>query len=114
LHPLAQKATIQKCAAVLLLLVFLISIAPKAFFHDVVANHKDLPDCRQFHHSTVLHQQAFDCHFDHLVATDAFELLTEPAVVLTVYYFDNQANSFYHSHLQAFFQHKESRGPPSV
>jgi len=114
LLPLAQKATIQKSTAVLLLLVFLISIAPKAFFHDLVANHKDLPDCRQFHHSTVLHQQAFDCHFDDVVATGPFELSTEPVAVLTVYCSSNQPNSFYHSHLQSFFQYKESRGPPAA
>jgi hypothetical protein len=111
---LAQKEIIRKSISVLLLLLFLISIAPKAFFHDLVANHKDLPDCRQVHQSTVLHQQTFNCHFDDLVATSPFVFSNEPIVIISAHYFIDKQASFYSSHLQAFFQHKESRGPPFV
>jgi hypothetical protein len=114
LHALAQKATIQKSTAVLLLLVFLTSIAPRAFFHDMVANHEDLPDCRQLHHSTVLHQQGFNCHFDDLVVSVPIALLSDPAFVFTDFNFANNPASFYFSPTQSVFQHKESRGPPTI
>lgn len=111
---LAHKTTIQKGTAVLLLLVFLTSIAPKAFFHDLVANHEDLPDCRQFHQSIVLHQQTFNCHFDELVVTGPFVLSSEQVVILSNNYIVAKQACFYRSRIQAFFQQKENRGPPLV
>ena len=108
------KPIIQKSIAVLLLLLFAVSIAPKAYFHDLVADHKDFSACNQFHKSTVLHTQGYNCHFDDLVATGPFVLLTDPIAVLAKYYFFDKQESFYISHLESFFQQKESRGPPSV
>jgi len=96
------------------MLVFVISIAPRAFFHDVVANHEDLPDCRQLHHSTVLHQQEFNCHFDDQVVSAPFVLLSDPAFIFTDFNFANNPTSFYSSPTQSVFQLKESRGPPTI
>jgi hypothetical protein len=111
---LKQKAIIQKSISVLLLLTFVISVAPKVYFHDLLADHKDFSDCRQLHHSTVLHHQGINCHFDDLVVTAPF--LLQAAVIFTPFdvYFEQNHSSFYSSSLTCFSDYKESRGPPSA
>jgi hypothetical protein len=111
---LRHKPTIQKFTAILLLLVFFISSAPKAYFHDLVADHKDFSDCQQSHHSTVLHQQGLNCHFDDLVVTSPFLSLIEQPVLPPAFYFEKKQSGFNSSGLQSALQHKENRGPPSV
>jgi hypothetical protein len=109
---LKYKLTIQKTTAFLLLLVFFISIAPKAYFHELVADHKDFSDCYQLHHSTVLHQQGINCHFDDLVVSSSFLSVMEQPFAVVHFYFEKKrfvSNSFY---LSSFSQHKENRGPP--
>jgi len=96
------------------MLVFAISIAPKAYFHDLVANHKDFAACHQVHKSTVLHQQGYNCHFDDLVVSAPFLSATELPVIFSVFYFEQKQSSFYSSFLPSFLQHKEGRGPPSA
>lgn len=49
-------------------MLYTISIAPKTYFHDVLAHHKDTPACTHPYGATVcLHQEKFNCHFDNLV-----------------------------------------------
>lgn len=109
---LKQSTTIQKAKAVFLVLVLILSIAPKAFFHDIVASHKDLPACSEVHKSAVFHHQGYNCHFDDLVVTTPFLFTNEqPAVVVHLYFGKIQPSS--HSpRLAHFSQHKENRGPP--
>jgi hypothetical protein len=114
LAALRYKLTIQKFAALFLLLVFFISSAPKAYFHDLVADHKDFSDCQQPHHSTVLHQQGLNCHFDDLVVTSAFVLLVEQQVSLLDLCFEKKQRAYHSLLLSSALQHKENRGPPSV
>jgi hypothetical protein len=106
--------TIQKIAAIFLILMFTVSIAPRSYFHDLVADHKDFSDCRQSHHSTVLHQQGLNCHFDDLVVSAPFLSWVEQPVVLIDFCLGEKQSAFYSSLLSSFLQHKESRGPPSV
>jgi len=96
------------------MLVFFISSAPKAYFHDLVADHKDFSDCRQSHHSTVLHQQGMNCHFDDLVVTSPFVSSIEQPVPSLNSYFEKRQSAFYSFLVSSFLQHKENRGPPSV
>lgn len=111
---LKQATIIQKARAILLVLVLTVGITPKSFFHDLIANHKDYSDCRQIHKSTAFHQQGFNCHFDDLVVTVPYLLVTEQPVVSVNFYFEKRQPSFYSSILSSFSQHKESRGPPSA
>lgn len=111
---LNSKAIIQKLKAAFLLLVFAISITPKTFFHDLIANHKDFSTCKQVHTTAVLHTQGYNCHFDDLVVSMPF--LQQPAlpvIHLTISYQEKKivANTPF---LSFFSQHKESRGPPFV
>jgi hypothetical protein len=113
-HPLKFRSAIQKSAAFFLMLLFLISIAPKAYFHDLVADHKDFSDCHQIHHSNVLHQQAVSCHFDDVVVSAPFLLQKEQLILPGSFDFEIEQAVFYSSYISLFFQHKESRGPPSA
>jgi hypothetical protein len=113
-HPLKFRSAIQKSAAFFLMLLFLISIAPKAYFHDLVADHKDFSDCHQVHHSNVLHQQAVNCHFDDVVVSAPFLLQKEQLILPGSFDFEIEQAVFYSSYISLFFQHKESRGPPSA
>jgi hypothetical protein len=94
------------------MLLFLVSIAPKAYFHDLVADHKDFSDCHQVHHSNVLHQQAVNCHFDDVVVSAPFLLQKEQPILSRSFYFGIEQAVFYSSYVSLFLQHKESRGPP--
>jgi len=112
---LKQRSSIQKFIAFLLLLVFAVSTAPKAYFHDLLANHKDVAFC---HHppttSDCVHKQGYNCHFDDLVVSAPFLSLTEQPVVLINFYFEKKQPAFYYSFPQSFLQHKENRGPPTI
>lgn len=113
MHPgLKQKTTIQKTKAIFLLLVFAFSITPKALFHDLLANHKDAPACSQVHKMAVLHHEGYNCHFDDLVVSVPFLLVSDQPTGLTNFYFAKEQASFYSSFTQSFLQHKENRGPP--
>ena len=113
MHSLKRSLIIQKSTAIFLALLFLISTAPKAYFHDLLAHHKDFSDCRQLHHSTVLHQQGINCHFDDLVVTAPFIVTTQQPIAELSLDFKKQHSLFYSSFPQSVWFHKENRGPPS-
>jgi hypothetical protein len=96
----------------MLMLVFFISIAPKTYFHELVAHHKDFSDCHQLHHSTVLHQQGINCHFDDLVVSSPFFSAGEFPTVIVHTYFEKRQFVVPFLSLSSFSQHKENRGPP--
>jgi hypothetical protein len=110
---LKQQAYIQKFIAFTLLIVFSISIAPKAYFHEVIADHKDVLVC---HHpeagSSCAHSQPLNCHFDDLVVTAAFLIEKfQNSLNFPNRYLDKQ-DSYKLSYHQHPFFHKTSRGPP--
>jgi hypothetical protein len=109
---LKYKPTIQKTIAIFLVLVFFMSIAPKAYFHNLAANHKDFSDCHQLHHSTVLHQQGINCHFDDLVVSSPFFSACEFPIVIVHISFEKRQSAVPSLCLSSFSQHKENRGPP--
>lgn len=96
------------------MLVLAVSIAPKTFFHDLVAHHKDLPVCNQAHKTAVFHHQGFNCHFDDLVVTTPFIFENEQPVVFVHFYFEREQASLNSFRLTSFSQHKENRGPPTA
>ena len=105
-------SAIQKFLASILLLLFIISVAPKSYFHDLVAHHKDVSSCNLNHQTTVLHKQEFNCQFVELVVSAPFVLNVEPGKVFRNLYFENILSSFTVTYFEPFLQHKENRGPP--
>jgi hypothetical protein len=109
-----QTPFIRKSISVLLLLVFLISAAPKTYFHDVVADHKDQPvSClHKNHKSPCVHQSHINCHFDQLVVTSFFQFqpLNFPQIFTRT---GNSDHSFYSERpVAGRIASPDGRGPP--
>lgn len=107
-----QSPIIHKIIALALLFTFAISVAPKAWFHDIVANHKDVAACDERHNTTAIHTQSSHCHFDDLVVTSLFVPARLQSFTLHQLYFEKKQSAIYSSYSQFHVQHKESRGPP--
>jgi hypothetical protein len=111
---MATLFQIRKLTACLLLVLFCISMAPRAWFHDLLANHQDKPGCTLHHTRAVFHQQELNCHFDDIVVHVPFLRTPEPhftRVATTSYY---TYCNFYAFHIEEITGSQESRGPPSV
>jgi hypothetical protein len=111
---LSYRPAIQKIISSFLLVIFTISIAPKLYFHELVAHHKDSASCYQTHSGTVLHQMGYNCHFDDLVVTAPFVPGCEPAVSLGARFIEKLDFPLYTHTFQYFVLHKDSRGPPDA
>jgi hypothetical protein len=110
---LRQQTFIQRIIAFALLIVFSISAAPKAYFHDLIADHKDgIACCHSQTTSTCVHSQPFNCHFDELVVTASFLMEAVQFSFLSPIEFsaeNDHYKSFYT--FSSLFQ-KTGRGPP--
>ena len=111
---LSNKKTIRQLYSFLLLLVFSVSIVPKIYFHDVVANHKDTISVCDHPEKikACLHQTGYNCHVDELVVNTPYVILSNVAFLLA-----NVPFSEFHSNYsffigRNFLLHKEGRGPP--
>lgn len=98
-----------------MLVVFAISVAPKSYFHELLANHKDIIGCTHAPGSApCAHQQPFNCHFDDLVVTAPF-LFATMGFYATKPIEQISDHVFYSSHLTSFvLLHKAGRGPPQI
>jgi hypothetical protein len=116
IHFLKQQIFIQKFLAFVLLSVFAISVAPKAYFHDLVANHKDdVVTCTHPPTSApCAHKEGFNCHFDDLVVTAPF-LFQKTQVSFCTLLVNADRQTAYHSSYSPYsFSHTTGRGPPQV
>ena len=103
---------IQRWIALALMLVITIASTPKAYVHDLVADHHDDPGCTINHHTVVLHQHQVDCGFDDLVVPVPF-VVVESQSFDQLYRFHQRDLSFYSSFpVSSPALHYESRGPP--
>ena len=108
------KQYIQKLPAGFLLLVFLISTAPRTYFHDLFANHKDQAACSLSHKAAVVHKLAINCHFDDLVVTAPFLQIQSNTLCLVSVYRQHRHAGLPAYNLPVYSSFVESRGPPSV
>ena len=110
-----EKKTIRSFFAGFLLILFAFSSTPKIYFHDVIANHKDLnPACNHPQVKACIHEQGYNCEVKDLVVTTPYLILSVSGI-LSIHYNYQEFNigNFYCS-TQDCFIHKESRGPPIV
>lgn len=113
-HMLRYHRSIQKFLAALLLSVVCLGMAPKAWFHELVAGHKDGIICEQSHNTAVLHQQGFNCHFDDLVVASPFLMAMQYESACTAEFGERIFSCSFCTSSQTFFQSKEGRGPPAA
>jgi len=111
---LKKTETIQSFIAFSLLVFFTISITPKIYFHDVIANHKDsFASCNHPQKTKAcLHQKAFHCQVNDLVVATPYLVFEVPASSLVQRIFIDFNSAYFSSFIQYCFIHKESRGPP--
>ncbi|MGZ5286655.1 MAG: hypothetical protein ACXWV0_10600 [Flavisolibacter sp.] len=105
---------IQKLIACCLVLVFVAGSAPRSFFHDVFADHEDVPACTIDHDTDVLHAIQVHCEFDDHVVPASFIIQQELRLVAPVVFLVPVKPAFHQSFLTSFMQFRESRGPPSA
>jgi hypothetical protein len=112
---LKQQSVIQKWVASLLLVVFAISITPKAYFHEVIARHKDVSVCTHPPQAAhCIHKQGFNCHFDDLVVTAPFLLGKAIDSFDSIARFPNMSSVYKESFLACSLLQKKGRAPPAV
>jgi hypothetical protein len=107
---------IEKVVALCFVVLFSISITPKIYFHDVIANHKDNSvSCdHALKTKACIHQTGFNCQVDELVVSAPYLVL--PVITSLLVYSDHphfcivEISSF----KQYCFKQNESRGPPSA
>jgi hypothetical protein len=112
---LQKKSVIQKVIAVVLLLVFTISVTPGHLFHDVLTSHSDEQVCRDQDKSVPhFHNPTFHCSFDELVITAPFLGDVFPPVIQQPPFVISHNTSVPGYHFSTTFRHTESRGPPLI
>src|SRR6478672_2477555 len=103
---------VKKVINICLLLIFFISMMPRAYFHDVLAHHKDGQRCTLSHKSTAVHTRGFDCHFDDLVVSAPFTPTSEQPVQFIFFTHESYAVSPVAFPLSLTCSGTENRGPP--
>jgi hypothetical protein len=97
------------------LVVFLLSITPKTYFHEALAHHKDGLVCKeQVEQGPCFHRQAYHCHFDDLVVSVPFVASVSCFVLKQPAQFAYSLPFFPVLHLTSSFRSMEGRGPPQV
>jgi len=74
-HFYKQSLNLKKASAILLLLTFLLVVAPQRFLHHLFANHTDTHiSSRLYSENSSFHisKAGFNCQLDHLVVESSF------------------------------------------
>ena len=104
---------ISKTVAGLLVLLILLSITPKLFLHELLADHKDTPSCNDTRLvGPCIHKQGYNCQQSELVVPHAFigNEFQEPE-----HHRDFRVcnTPFYFSYLtENFISYSQERAPP--
>jgi len=111
---LKKREQIKFFFAFCLLVLFTISVTPKIYFHDVIANHKDVVSL--CHHpqkvKACLHPKSFNCQLDDLVITAPYLILPIVHSLSVHSHFQSFSSAYSSSFTKHYLIHKESRGPP--
>jgi hypothetical protein len=108
-----NNKAISKCTAVLLLLVLMLSITPKTFLHDVLADHKDAPSCNDARlDGPCIHKQGYNCQQSDVVVPSAYLIAEIKDVITHPLFFIKEKFSCTPSLTQNFLSHSHERAPP--
>jgi hypothetical protein len=112
---LKNKPVKKNIVALALLFVLAVSVAPKTYFHDLIADHKDVLICdHSCRTSSHLHQQGFNCHFDDFVVTAPYVFQSCEILFSADNLYQDLNSGYTSSLLQYGIFYKDTRGPPSV
>lgn len=109
-----NNKAISKCIAVLLLLVLMLSITPKTFLHDILADHKDAPSCNDARlDGPCIHKQGYSCQQSDVVVPSAYLIAEVKDVVKHPQFFIREKFSCTSSLIQNFVSLTQERAPPA-
>jgi len=108
-----KKINIRQVYSFCFLLLFTISITPKLYFHDAIANHRDVSSCNHpGKPKTCIHQQGYNCQVNDPIVSSPYLSVAISSCSLPEINFGAALAPFIISFLQDCFIHTESRGPP--
>ena len=112
---LYKHKTIRSFSALLMLLIFTMSITPKVFLHDLTADHKDEVSVVLHCHDQHLDKVGFTCDCNNLVSTSPYTVepvlnIPEPQAIVLVGYTPSYAEKVY----AATTIFSSLRGPPAT
>jgi hypothetical protein len=92
----------------------MLSITPKVFLHELLADHKDAPSCNDAKlYGPCIHKQGYSCQQSDLVVTKVY-LVGQSQEVVRPPNFCFTANLSYSSPLtKNFVTHSQERAPPA-
>jgi hypothetical protein len=94
------------------LLLFIFSITPKKYLHDLIADHVDLSFSRSSD-VPAIKKAEFNCQFDHLVTESPFTYKETSPVKISLLHFDTKVFPLYEDVTLCFKKLKENKGPPA-
>lgn len=111
-----KRIPIKRFRAFWLLFLFTISITPKIYLHDAIANHKDgVTLCDHPQKTGVcIHQKGYNCDVNDPVVANPYLILPIVNGLSIERVFLDFSTSYSFACIQNCFIHKESRGPPTV
>ena len=112
-YKMRGQITIQRVLAFAMLLIFMFSITPKKYLHDLVADHTDFYGLSLKGKAT-LSQSGLNCHAEDLVVSTPFiESTGCPDFSIKPLYKDSHATDLLFQYTQSLTA-KDSRGPPGI
>jgi hypothetical protein len=108
-----KNTVIKNVIAVLMLCVFVFSITPKQWLHDVVTNHKDSRS-GSIDDKQSISTSGFHCKCDNLVVQSPFINYEAPEVVNLPEFFVQYQTSIVSNLISAKHFFSELRGPPAI
>lgn len=95
-----------------MIIIFAFAITPKRFFHNLVANHKDISYAKHDGKNEVTKSSIY-CHCDSMVATSPFTDVAETFAIITSFFFVLHLQHFISSFLANSHYFFGLRGPPA-
>jgi hypothetical protein len=110
------KETIKKLAGLFLLIVFIVGSSPQYFFHEILADHKDVSyQCNHPERNLAhFHQQGIDCKFSGLVVSGVYYFEFKPASFEPFQIPREYSEKYLSCYLESTHLAKANRGPPFV
>jgi len=108
-----NKPVIKSIVAALMLCVFIFSITPKQWLHDVITNHKDSWSY-SFDGKQILSPSGFHCNCDCLVVQSPFIYYNGPAEINAPLFFVLHQTATISNLISAHHFFSELRGPPII
>ncbi|MCH5597172.1 hypothetical protein [Niabella ginsengisoli] len=100
--------------AVILLLVFSVSVTPKIYFHDLASKHTDY-SCSGNHSSDVqLTAYKFNCGFVNVIAVSPFLAVKEIDSELSISFAEAYSDTWINNWLAFQSDYSQRRGPPAL